>query len=220
MLRHVPAAFGRCWKGANCSAASRPSALQQSLTHSCLDELNFTPHFRNICLLEGLQQHSYGPWSTTQKSSLSPSRMVWISATSSENVSQGCKTYRHIFVLYSWRGAREGKGFLLLFPWAAPRQQDLVTLKVHLPNYSISLFSYTWERHFFMFHQTSKWREGWEGWSASLSSRAMEPLTHKLCYSCREEKLWATLAETLAVHHCLQLEFLLRAFTNDNLGQE
>lgn len=73
---------------------------------------------------------------------------------------------------------------------------------------------------FLMFHQTSKWREGWKGWSASLSSRAMEPLTHKLCYSCREEKLWATLAETLAVHHCLQLEFLLRAFTNDNLGQE
>lgn len=43
---------------------------------------------------------------------------------------------------------------------------------------------------------------------------------HKLRYSCREEKMWATLAETLAAHLCLQLEFLLRAFTNDNLGQE
>lgn len=54
------------------------------------------------------------------------------------------------------------------------------------------------------------------GLPAAFSSAATEPLTHKLRYSCREEKMWATLAETLAAHHCLQLEFLLPAFTNDN----
>lgn len=59
-----------CWKGTNCSAASRPSALQWSLTLSFVGELNFTPHFRNSCLLEGLQHHSYGPRSTTRKSSV------------------------------------------------------------------------------------------------------------------------------------------------------
>ena len=36
-----------------------------------------------------------------------------------------------------------------------------------------------------MFHQRSKWREGW---SATFFSAATEPLTHKLRYSCREEK--------------------------------
>lgn len=62
--------------------------------------------------------------------------------------------------------------------------------------------------------------KGREDWSAAFSSAATEPLTHKLRYSCREEKMRATLAETLAAHHCLQLEFLLPAFTNDNSGQE
>lgn len=159
---HACCLWQMCWKGTNCSAASRPSALQWSLTHSCLGELNFTPHFRNICLLEGLH-HSYGPRSATQKSSVSFPEGWWGKVLQVLRMScEGAKPADASLCCAVGRGAREGKGFLLLFPWAAPQKQDLVTLKVYLPNYSISLFSYTWERAF-MFHQRSKRREGWGG---------------------------------------------------------
>ena len=40
-------------------------------------------------------------------------------------------------------GAKEGKGSLLRFLCAVAQKQDPMTLKIHLPNYSISIFSYT-----------------------------------------------------------------------------
>lgn len=61
-----------CWKGTNCSAASGPSAPHQCVAHSGRGELNFTPCFRNIFSLEGLQCHPNGPWSPTQKASVLP----------------------------------------------------------------------------------------------------------------------------------------------------
>lgn len=58
---------------------------------------------------------------------------------------------------------------------------------------------------------------------AGLQPSPLQPLSlsHTNCITAAErEKMWAPVAETLAAHHCLQLEFLLPAFTNDNPGQE
>lgn len=203
-----------CWKGTNCSAIT---------SFSSAVKLSGWAEFHPTYLLAGRAATSL-IWSSVSHPKIKcPASLPegWYEQVS-QVLRMSCKGAKPVgtpLCCAIGGGARDSKGFLLLFPRAVPQKQDLVTLKVHLPNYSISLFSYTWERAF-MFPQRSKWREGQEGWSASLSSGAMEPLMHKLRYSCREEKMWATLAETLAAHHCLQLEFLLRAFTNDNLGQE